>query len=789
MENSNLETIIERIQDKDVEVQKSALILLHNEILSSHSSTGFKNQELYDSIEIFEKALETIEDDSNRKYLYGLLSVINLFHSDQKVLKYRLLGSITTIDEWGLQYIRQLVCCILDVINNNLESEDYTSLIEPIIEFLFKHNAEIEAIDFIFEISFVPSRNKIESSKNTLFRKDYTDLIIKYIDGQNRDRILLYLENMDEFYNINDLMLKIFSSDPTRYLVYLLKINRIENAIDFVKSIENKPLKHQCLYILARNRIFYETSDSDESHILTNSFLSKTIYDVAKVLELLPAQKLDNIFRGLDKDKAEAVAIANALVHFGYNRDPVFFPEDSDYKVKEDVAAQLRSSRNISTVASLGLINSYSHEKMYEHSAEMIYDNPDIGAILALAIAAQMHHDVNSNIFDLLCLFLSSDNPKEVLAAMFGVSLLFSCSNSSKAYDVIFPLLSSTNVDVCLFAIYVLGSIFAGSGNEGLISACVDIYYDLKKESPFFTLSILGISLLFMKNPDLVNSPLYSKLDIYSKILATGLMHVGTGNPAIADEILTESFTGDTDALLESIGLMASCLIGIGDTISTQLLERIVNSSLLLDAPHIRSVFPLSIALLYPSSPKSEVLDALERSINSGDSDVNSLIALGIVGAGTRSSKISRILESNYNNVYKDHKSTAALIISQGLVNLGKGLYTLSPLYYDKKLVSNRPLIGLLSTIFLFIDQSMFSDYSFLCYFLTSSISHKFVTGYEGTCKVGKPIDVVGFAGCPNKIGAAVVHTFPIVLNSNEKAEVDDQVYTAYIEDILIKKD
>ncbi|XP_077301425.1 uncharacterized protein LOC143922021 [Arctopsyche grandis] len=299
---------------------------------------------------------------------------------------------------------------------------------------------------------------------------------------------------------------------------------------------------------------------------------------------------------------------------------------------------------------------------------------------------------------------------------------------------------------------------------------------------------MLGLGYIYMKCPHLKNTDLFLQLDKYCKILALGLMDLGSGSPTVVDTILTEAFTGETDALLESIGLLSSCLVGLGDTVSTPLLDRICNSSLLLDSPHLKNVFPLCLALIYTSNPKSEVIDTLEKSLTSGDSDSNALIALGIVGAGTKSARILRILEVNFANIYKDSKSSSALILSQGLVNLGKGLFTLSPLMYEKSLVSDRGLIGILSTITVFLDQSLFPDYSFLCYFLTLSISPKYVVGYEGTCRVGKPSDNVGLAGNPNKINGTVVHSLPVILNTNEKAEVDDEVLTAYIEDVLVKK-
>lgn len=590
---------------------------------------------------------------------------------------------------------------------------------------------------------------------------------------------------MDKFYYIQELMLKLYRDNPSKFLVYLLKMNKKATAIEFVQSIQDPLVQKQCLYILARNNIFYECSDEPRS-ILSNSFLSENFFSVASSLELLPPQKLEHMFKNLDK--AEAAAIANALVHFAYCRDPIFFPSQDDYKIKQDISDHLKSHKSISVTASIGLIHSYSHERVIQCYSNNLYEKPDVGAALALAIASQRHHDSDSENLNLLSHFLSSEKKSETLAAMLGISLLYSATASQKAYDAIFPFLSSPEPDIVMFAIYVLGSIFASTGDEEIASCCLDVYNEVKNDSPFCNLSILGIALIVMKCPQAEKMPFFAKFDSYIKILSLGLMHVGTGNPKVVDDILTEAFTGDTDALLESLGLISCCLIGLGDTIAMSLIDRICKSSLLLDSPHLKSIFPLCLALLYPSNPKPETIDALEKSLSNGESDPNSLIALGIVGAGTRSSRIIRILDTNYGNVYKDPRAASSLILSQGLVNLGKGLFTLSPLFYENKIVADKPLIGLISTVFLFLDQTIFPEFSYFCYLLSSSITPKYATGYEGTCKVGKPVDVVGLAGKPNKLSGVVVHTLPIVLNTNEKAEVDDEVLTSYIEDVLVKK-
>lgn len=278
MQTSNLDVIISRIQDKDTGIQRSALKALHCEVASTQGSVDFKQQELFDRLNALSTIVESIEGE-NKKYLYDLLSVISLTHSNQDVLRYRLKGCFTCIEEWGIRYVRKLVHCILDVIYQKLEVEDYTPLIVPIVKFLFKHNSEIEAIDFILEVSFTKLRNESREEKNRTYEQDYTDLILDCIDSENKSRVILYLEEMDKFYDIRDLMLKAYLPDPSKYLVYLIKLNEKAQAIEFVKSTSGL-IKKQCLYILARNNIYYETDSSSEQHILSNSFLSDNFFHV-----------------------------------------------------------------------------------------------------------------------------------------------------------------------------------------------------------------------------------------------------------------------------------------------------------------------------------------------------------------------------------------------------------------------------------------------------------------------------------------------------------------------------
>ncbi|KAI5152493.1 26S proteasome regulatory subunit N1 [Enteropsectra breve] len=830
MNSEDLELLIVRLKDSDPEIQKCALDSLHSEVKSSVGTVQARIQTLQDLKKEFVGCISSM-DEVNQRHLNDLLSVISTIDNDDEVLKFKLQGNVESIAEWGHQYVKKLVFSIVSIIKGEAEVYDYTRLVAPIVDFLFAHNSEVEAIDFVIEISGIPTRHVFNPShsffdseivkintqsdnakqgdadeastsenqrvapKHAANADEVLQLIIKYTDEDNRERILAYLEDMERFYDLENIILQIKSFDKSSHLVALLKYGRTQDAIEYVKNTEDKSYKRQLLYILAKNSIYYQGTEEEE-RILSHSFLPETYLGVAASLEIMAPKKLDYLFKGLNQDRIDVASIANALVHFGFQRDPVFYPQKGDYRIKEEYSEQLKINKSISTIASIGVINAFEPARVYEDFGKFILESPEIGSVLALALASYKH-DSSASILSLLSIFMTSDDQTEVICALAGISILFAGSHNKEVYDVVFPLLSNGDENIMHFALYVLGVVFPG--DVELFDLCVEVYQEMNKETPLANFSLLGISYFFYTSGTAVNeesraSPEFisqqmSKLDRHSKILAYGFANIGTGDQTVIDKIMSQCFFGEIDALMETLGLVACALVGIGDSVSSQLIERITTSSLLLDSPHLRNIAPLCIALLYASNPRQEVLDFLERNINGGEALVSSLVALGIVGAGTCSSKILKILDNNFGQVYKDPKSSAAFLYTQGLVNLGKGMCTLSPLAYNKNIILQRSVLGLVSTIFLFMESSIFADCSFLLYFIINSVNPRYVAGLEASVKVGIPINVVGLAGKPNKLSATVVHEMPVLLGENERAEINTGVCTRYIEDIVVSKE
>lgn len=164
---------------------------------------------------------------------------------ERKLLKYRVEGNVIDLKEWGHLYVKKLIGCIMDVKSSKLDFpfENTEAVSLKCVDFLFRNNAEFEAIDFLLEI-------------------DMVEMILKYVDAHNYNRIILYLEDMDSFIDLEDIILRINlkMENHSKYVVRLISHCRMKEAIEYVRSIEDSDYKQQCLYILARCNLICTTS-------------------------------------------------------------------------------------------------------------------------------------------------------------------------------------------------------------------------------------------------------------------------------------------------------------------------------------------------------------------------------------------------------------------------------------------------------------------------------------------------------------------------------------------------
>lgn len=849
--------IFERLEESNEEIQKNALDMLLQFVKGTHTlaaSSTMNFSYLEENKSRLEKICNNLKE-YNKRYLSDILSVIYVMTDDSLSLHYRMGGNIIPLETWGHQYVKKIMGCMLKFLPLRPELE---SMAWDCVSFLFRHNMELDAIDFLDEMK-------------------REDVIMEFVDEHNYDRINLYLSDMKRYNEkYETLLLKIHTKmcNYSAILVSLLGTNPGQIA-DFVSSVDDVPIKVQLSFMLARVGHVLPQRDEFVQNVVSNTslysiscnrHLSSFFLYLCTDLQILKPKSIPDFLRGSTSLRHEKeisikclapICIANGFVHLGFGRDTIFAPRAEDPRIEIDfeVLGKAAKSEIISVFSSVGAINMYSPEKTLESLNEYMFsDNPfkKTAALLGFAISNIKVFDENHTVLALLMENLKVDCNYQRIATIFALQLIYSGTHENRLLETLKELVYYDSVEVSCFASFALGSIFMGSADLDITSLLIQNFVDKSfaySDSLFFGLFMLGFSLLFHKNRNFesvlktlreMKSPYYSHISVLIRCQA----YFGSGDTELMNEILGEAFEeedvalaskpgkgdaemqtdGDesktqeeklessTDAktaqgehsknLLKAISLIGITLLSMGDEMFSKMALRIINSSNLLDNSYLKSTIPLCLALLNPSNPTVDIVDTLNKLCNNPEQKVvlNSIMALGMVGAGTNNTRIAESLELQYAYNTKCLKAAPAIKISQGLLHLGKGTMTLSPFVFHKSTLVSKNFVGLLAAVFLLIDPDhspMLSKYMYLNYFFVQASSLKQVVVVDEEMKyaktqlrIGEPVNNVGIVGRPRKIASVQTHNSPIILQENEMVELyeDERIHplTSYIEDVVV---
>ena len=140
---------------------------------------------------------------------------------------------------------------------------------------------------------------------------------------------------------------------------------------------------------------------------------------------------------------------------------------------------------------------------------------------------------------------------------------------------------------------------------------------------------------------------------------------------------------------------------------------------------------------------------------------MSAIFALGFVEAGTNNSRLS--VNLRYLATYFDSSPDQLFVvrISQGLVYMGKGMMSLTPMHSNKFLFSNVSLAGLITVLYAATDMETFicGNYHYFLYYLVLSMYPRMLVtlnekleNTKVSVKVGQAVDTVGAAGKPKTI-------------------------------------
>jgi 26S proteasome regulatory subunit N1 len=163
------------------------------------------------------------------------------------------------------------------------------------------------------------------------------------------------------------------------------------------------------------------------------------------------------------------------------------------------------------------------------------------------------------------------------------------------------------------------------------------------------------------------------------------------------------------------------------------------------------------------SNPEPATIDLLNKLAYDSDKQVSksAIFALGLVGAGTNNSRLFGHLRylATYFNSAPDQLFVVR--IAQGLIYMGKGMMTLSPMHSNKFLFSNVSVAGLITCLYAATDMDTFicGNYHYFLYYLVLSMYPRMcvtlnekLENVKVSVKVGQAVDNVGAAGKPKNI-------------------------------------
>jgi 26S proteasome regulatory subunit N1 len=163
-----LELAVTRLREDDTSLHKQALDHLINEIKSSTSSMTSVPKPLK-FLRIHYASLKSVYESwplmhSMKRLMADVMSVLGMTMGEpgsRECLHFKLQGTLTNISSWGHEYVRSLAGEISEEFNqrqldapadDDADVDDLMTLVDDIVPFQMKHNAEAEAVDLLVEV-------------------------------------------------------------------------------------------------------------------------------------------------------------------------------------------------------------------------------------------------------------------------------------------------------------------------------------------------------------------------------------------------------------------------------------------------------------------------------------------------------------------------------------------------------------------------------------------------------------------------------------------------------------
>jgi 26S proteasome regulatory subunit N1 len=575
--------------------------------------------------------------------------------------------------------------------------------------------------------------------------------------------------------------------------------------------------------MLARHQICLETDDGELSEIMSNAKLSEHFLYMGKELDALEPKTPEDIFKthltenrstltqNVDSARKNlASTFVNGFVNAGFGTDKLMTTEGNKWLYKN------KDHGMLSAAASLGLIYLWNADEGLNQVDKYLYssdENVKAGALMAQGI---INCGVSNNYsIDLLGPFVEGESRNLRIGAILGLGIAYAGTASKDLKEKLLEIVEDTDesIEIVSFASLALGMTFVGTCDEDICDVLINTMMERDPKTLTDTLArfmALGLGLLFLGKQDsadaaLIACQIFDKtISLYTELTILTCAYAGSGNVYKIQQlfkIVGEHSKDEKESKNHiGVGVLGIALIAMGEDLGSKMAVRSFDHVLQYADPVGKRAVPLALGLLNVSNPQLSIMDTLSKLSHDGDVELaqNAIFSLGLIGAGTNNARIGLLLRQLSGFYAKDANTLFVVRIAQGFLCMGKGLLAMSPYYSEKTLLSPSAISGILVLMHSCLDMKniLLGKYHYLLYTLACAIHPRFmVTLNEDleplpvSVRVGTAVDIVAQAGRPKTITGFQTHTSPVLLGSDERAELASQKYipvTSLLEDVVI---
>lgn len=533
-----LELLVERARDGDQALAKVALESIRVEIRSATSSMTSVPKPLkflrphFDTLKTHFNS-DACSDARNKKLLADIISVLAMTMGNEELretLHYKLKGTDEEPHLWGHEYNRFLAGEIareheaitvpqstVPSVAEPASSEQLNSLVDQIVPFFMKSNAEPEAVDLLMEV-------------------DGLAKLPALADDHNYARICRYLKACASFTPDADDTKVLLSAAVEIYT----KVNRIPDAVqvalrlgdvDRVKELYlSLPMSSaervQIAFDMGAGHVPIE-EEVEEDDALRGAMNNRRMFEyfqhLAKDLDVLEPKVPEDIYKthlidsratpgagASDSARANlASTFVNAFVNLGFGTDKLLSNTEKPWIYSNADHGMMSAAASLGMIMQWDVDNGLSEIDRYMY-AEREYVRA--GALLSVGIvSAGLRHEVDPALA-LLQEHVESDVTCIRNGAISGLGIAYAGSSKDAVKELLVPILADPAMpaDSASLAALSLGLVFVGTADEDLSATLLQALSD-RKDSPQVateamlpTLMPLALGFLFLGKQEAV---------------------------------------------------------------------------------------------------------------------------------------------------------------------------------------------------------------------------------------------------------------------------------------------